>query len=180
MKRKFEKLISLLNFTNSIIHKYIGKRIFKTALAVALTLHLSFPDSDVTYFAPLAAIVTMQSSVLDSIEAGKNRMFSTIIGLLVALSFHLIEFQGAIAVFIGIILTIKICTLLKWEKTVSLACIVFLSVIVFDKGDDNFFIAIEYGIKIIAETSIGIIVALLVNKYILPPKEPKIVKNVPN
>ena len=64
----------------------VGMRTIKTVIAVILSLAIGeLFNLRRPLLASFGAIMTMESSISESFEAGKNRIFGTIIGGLVAL-----------------------------------------------------------------------------------------------
>lgn len=148
--------------------KKIGMRNLKTAIAVficiIITRVLNIADSP--FYACIAAVICMQSSVFQTFKAGKNRMIGTFIGAFLGFLFALINPGNALLTAVGIIVVIYICDLMKYNKSVSIACIVFIAIMVNLKDQTPFY----YSIYRLIETLIGIIIALLVNYFICPPK----------
>jgi len=152
--------------------KKIGLRNIKTALAVVISVViLRIFSSESYFFAPIAAIMTMQNTVYSSFKTGLNRMIGTTIGAVIAiiaveLSVNVVV--NSILIFVGIVLVIYLCNIFNFKQSVGIACIVFLMIILYA---DNI-APIEYGISRLLETFMGIIIALGVN-YIVSPNESK-------
>lgn len=147
--------------------KRIGMRNIKTALSVALCVALSqFLNRQDIFYAAIAAVMAMQSSVSDSFKAGKNRMLGTMVGALIGLIFALIHPENVLLCGIGIVLIIYICDLLDWNKSITISCTVFLVIMLNLKGRSP----VSYSMSRIIDTFIGIAIAVLVNYYISPPK----------
>ena len=144
----------------------MGMRNFKTAVAVILcvliarALHLEY-----SFYAAIAAVISMGNSVTNSFRTGKNRMLGTLVGAGIGFLCACILPGNAILCGIGIMIVIYICNLLKWSKSASIACIVFMAIMVNLNGKNPFF----YSINRILDTFIGITVAVLVNYLICPP-----------
>lgn len=156
------------------IDKYIGLRVFKTALAVCASLYVSKLLGSRSYFSGLAAVITMQNTISSSFEFGRNRIYATIMGICVALLFHMVGFLGMFAIFIGIMIVIKLCMVFHWKKSVSLACIVFILIMLFNPESSRFAHPYQYGFIRLIDTAVGVIISLLVNKYVFPPHEEEI------
>jgi Predicted membrane protein len=155
----------------------IGKRNLKTALAVFLCviisdrLKLEYP-----FFVAIAAIISLENSLMNSFKAGKNRMLGTIIGAGFGLAGALIQPENALTCGLGMIGVIYCCNLLKWRKPVAFAGVVFMAVISL-KGKNPF----SYSINRILDTFIGIIVAMAVNYFVFPPDYlPEISRTIPD
>ena len=144
----------------------IGMRNVKTAISVFLSLVISkLLKFEYPFYAAIAAVIAMQGSVSSSFKAGKNRMLGTFIGASVGLLLALIRPGNVILCGIGIIIVIYLCNLLKWNNSVSIACVVFLAIMVNLKGGSPLF----YSFNRLVDTFVGIGVAVLVNYFISPP-----------
>lgn len=146
----------------------IGMRNIKTALAVFIclfisqALHLQYP-----FYAVIATIIAMENSVTNSYTVGKNRVMGTIVGAICGLAFALIDPYSAFFSAIGIVVVIYICNLLQWNKSISIASIVFLAIMLnLQPGESPWF----YGMNRVIDTLIGIGVAVAVNYLVFPPK----------
>jgi uncharacterized membrane protein YgaE (UPF0421/DUF939 family) len=146
----------------------IGMRNIKTALAVFIcllisqTFHLEYP-----FYAVIATIIAMENSVTNSYTVGKNRVMGTIVGAICGFLFALIDPYSAVFSALGIIVVIYVCNLLKWNKAVSIASIVFLAIMLnLRPGESPLF----YGMNRMLDTLIGISVAVIVNYLVFPPK----------
>ncbi|WBW98315.1 FUSC family protein [Oceanirhabdus sp. W0125-5] len=150
--------------------KKIGLRNIKTALAVVISVViLRIFSSETYFFAPIAAIMTMQNTVYSSFRTGLNRMIGTTIGAVIAIiavELSVNVMVNSILIFVGIILVIYLCNVLNFKQSVGIACIVFLMIILYA---DNI-APVEYGISRLLETFMGIIIALGVN-FVVSPNE---------
>lgn len=146
--------------------KEIGMRNFKTALAVFLCIVLlRFFKIEYPFYACIAAVICMQSSVVDSFTMGKNRMEGTFIGALLGLLFALVRPGNALLCAIGIVIIIHICNVINRKKSISIACIVFIAIMTNLKDTS----AILYSTNRLLETFLGIAISVLVNYFIYPP-----------
>ena len=69
----------------------IGMRTIKTGLAVAVSLFIAqLMNLKSPIFVGIAAIVSMQTTVNESLVAGKNRMLATFVGAVIGLIFSYI------------------------------------------------------------------------------------------
>lgn len=156
----------------------IGLRTIKTAIAVFLCL-LFFPNEP--FFACLTVVFCVQDTVSNSINMAINRALGTVLGAVVGLLFLIIcrfftynidiyiirKFLVYLTIAIGIIIVIYLCNLIKKTAAINIACIVFLAVTTVHAFGNP----IYYALNRIIETLFGIFVALLVNKFISPPKK---------
>ena len=146
--------------------KKIGMRNIKTSIAVFICIiSLRFFNISFPFYACIAAIITMEKTIYNSFKTGKNRVIGTTIGALIGMVFSLILPGNAILIAIGISLTIYLCHILGYKKSISIACVVFIAISVNLKGGSP----ITYSINRLLETLFGIMVAVLVNYFISPP-----------
>lgn len=145
----------------------VGMRNIKTAIAISLCVVIShLLNLEYPFYAAIATVISMESSVTSSFVAGKNRMMGTLVGACTGLIFASIRPDNALYCALGAIVVIYVCNLLKWNKSVSIACIVFLAVMLNLKGGNP----LLYSMNRIFDTMIGISVAVLVNYLVFPPK----------
>ena len=162
-----------MDIRNSNNHKLpkIGARNFKTALSILLCIIiLPLLGFDSPFYACIAAVICLTDSYENSIKIGKNRMIGTIVGgtfgmfATIILSNYDTTILRYIIIFIFSILTIYVCTILNKPGSVSIACIVLLANLLLNRDYSNYL----YTVSRIFETFIGILIAVLVNAYILP------------
>ena len=158
----------------------IGLRTIKTALAVFLCL-LLFPSEP--FFACLTVVFCVQDTVSNSIKMAINRGLGTVLGATTGLLFLIIcrfltynielyfirKFLVYLTIAIGIIFVIYSCNLLKKPGAINVSCIAFLGVTTVHAFGEPIYYALNRTI----ETLFGIFIALLVNKFIAPPKQKK-------
>ena len=156
--------------------KKVGLRNLKTALAVALTIFLSqILNLRSPFFAGIAAITAMQSSVSESFNSGVDRMFSTILGGIIALLFSLVAPENPFFIGLGIIIIIYLCNIFDWKQSVQLSGMVFLSIILnYEEGS-----RVDYAFYRTVDTLFGLFIGTLINYFVLPPNlEDKMVDSV--
>lgn len=147
--------------------KKVGLRNIKTAIAVLICLAvLTLLKSDRYFYACIAAVISMQSSVYDSFVTGRNRMIGTTIGAITGIMLAYIGQNNILLTTLGIIIVIYLCNMFGFKKSVAIACIVFLAIMT--NLDDM--TPLIYGTKRLLETFLGIIVSVLVNFFIFPPE----------
>ncbi|MGL4847896.1 MAG: FUSC family protein [Clostridium sp.] len=157
-------------------HK-IGLRNIKTALAVVICMLIFKVVGDENpFYACIAAVICMKDTVSNSFKMGKDRLIGTIIGAIfgtifiwVLINFTVFDSYIPFVSGIGIVLSIYTCNLFNKPGSVTISCIVFLVIMVNYNGPQSYAYALSRSI----DTAIGIIVAILVNKYFNPPKEDK-------
>ena len=158
----------------------IGARNLKTALAIFLSIMvLKLLGFDSSFYACIAAVICMGDSFENSLKMGKNRMIGTLIGGCVGLFATFLlsyysNFWFETILITGLsIIVIYICTLLNKPGSVSIACIVFLANLLLTRDYSNY----VYNISRIFETLVGIVISIIINIYIFPPKDAKDVKD---
>lgn len=145
----------------------IGMRNIKTALSVFLCIIIlrvfrhAFP-----FYACIAAVITMQSTVNNSFTTGKNRMIGTVIGAICGLLFALISPNNVFLTSIGVVLIIYFLNLLKRNNSIIIGCVVFLAIMTNLKEGTPLF----YSLSRVVETFVGIFISVLVNWLIFRPK----------
>lgn len=143
-----------------------GMRNIKTGIGVMIcALAGYFNIVDNPFFAATACIVSMQTTVKSSLTVGLNRLKGTFIGGLIGFLFVIIQPGDYILSCLGIIATIYICNLLKINKSIIIACVVYCSIYL-SIGNNN---PIYYSINRIIDTSIGVLIGVAVNYYIYRP-----------
>lgn len=143
----------------------IGMRTIKTSIAVTLSISLGYIlGLNSPFFAGVAAIIAMQGNLVDSYKMGKNRILGTVLGATVGLLGSLIFVGNPLLIGIGIIIIIQICNKLGWSKSISIATIVFISIMMNVEGEK-----IYYSLNRVLDTMVGIVVAVVVNFIISPP-----------
>lgn len=147
--------------------KTLGMRKVKTSIAVIICLCIfrSF-NIEHSFYATIAAVVAMQSSVIKSYKAGRNRMLGTTVGGLTGLLCSLIAPGNIVVCGIGIIVVIYICDLLDWNKSIPIACIVFLATTTNLSPETT---PLAYSIYRFLDTFLGVAVSILVNYFVVPP-----------
>lgn len=154
---------------------HFGMRIVKTGLCVffCLLLHYFF-STEVALVSSLAAIVTMQSSLQNTLKTGIGRAAGTLLGgaagiamLPLAMQIN-VEGLYVILMPIGMIFVIYLCICLRIPEGVSICAYVYITVLVtpLNSGGDPYLPALLR----IVDTAVGVAIALLVNRYIAPPK----------
>ena len=157
--------------TDGLFH--IGLRIIKTGLAVFLSLLITHLFNGEPFYAVIAAVICLRQTSQDSYHIGAERVIGTIIGgvfgiiMLSILKYSPLqqnEIGYDIILCLGLMLLIKLISLLGRGDAVSIACVVYLSLLVIPMGKER---VLSYAIGRIMETLIGVILAVSVN-YLLP------------
>ncbi|MBO8168414.1 MAG: aromatic acid exporter family protein [Thermoanaerobacteraceae bacterium] len=142
----------------------IGPRIWKTGLAVVLSIWLSEVLGLPSILAVIATVISIQPSIPKSFTEGWNRMVATAIGGTVG--FVIVNFLYADPILIGlaVVISILICLKLKLENAVTLTVITTAAVMI-NVTDPAYLYAAER----LAATVVGIMTGIVVNVVIAPP-----------
>ena len=148
----------------------IGGRIWKTVIAVFLCLCIDAVSvGGLPFYAAIAAILCVQRNQKDSFQVAMNREISTVIGGIFGMLFLAFEryiYQVPINLLryallsLLLIPVIKLSLFLRQEKGTFLMCVVFLCVTVTHEKDLS---PVSFAINRIVDTTIGSIIALLIN-----------------
>ena len=142
----------------------VGLRNLKTGLAVFICMtSFQILDRESAFFACIAAVVCMKDTIESSFTVGKNRLLGTFIGGIIGISLvSLIEYTPITDNFKPLVTSL-------WQRptAVIISCIVILGIMCGYSSDES----ITYAIKRMIDTSFGVIIAILINKYITPPKK---------
>jgi len=144
----------------------IGLRNIKTAFSVFLCValfqlfHRHYP-----FYACIAAVSCTKECFSSTYSSGKYRFIGTCIGAMVGITFYCLFRNSCVfSLFcgIGIVLTIYLCNILKKNGSIIISCIVFIAIMTNLKGVPS----LEYAINRIIDTFIGIVIAILVDKFL--------------
>lgn len=155
----------------------IGMRNFKTTLSVFICLMLfELINRENSIYACIAAVICLQNTVVDSLEKGVARIIGTIIGGFVGVLvlFVINTFIAYdILIFIiplGIMALIQICVIINMKQSVVICCVVYLIIMITKSHEGGY---VLYAINRVLDTSLGILIAVLVNKYVAIPEKLK-------
>lgn len=137
-------------------------------MLVSNLLKLKFP-----FFVLLPAVMPISTFFGETVKFGINRIIGSTIGAIVGVVLATIQSQNILLVGLGVILIVYVCNYLKWDSTTSIACLVFVSIIVGVKGT----LAFEYSVHRLLDTFIGISITTIVNHYIFNPDLTQILKD---
>jgi len=140
-------------------------QVIKTALAAgasyALALYLS--DNPYPIFAPLAAILTIQVTVADSIQKGLYRTLGVILGVGIGnLIGHFFVISG-ISILIAILLAFSLSTAFQLNQQI-ISQVGVSALLVLGYGQEQ-----GYMVGRIVETIVGAVTAVIINMLISPP-----------
>ena len=152
----------------------IGMRNIKTALSVFLCL-LIFEriQRENSFYACIAAVICMQPTLDNTFKKGLSRIIGTAIGgvvgiiLLVIGESYISEGAFILLIPIGIVILIEICISIEQRDSVSISCVVYLGIMIMHRYQGDYF---WYTLNRVIDTSIGIIIAAFVNRYLKVPE----------
>lgn len=162
-----------------IVNKFgVGMRIIKTVISIYLSIICSLAINGQPTSAALAAFISTRSSNEDSVDAGKIRIFGTMIGAVFSLGFIIIIQLFSIEIFgqgyylmlsLLLIPTIKTTLWFKIPDATTNACIVVLLTLLnyVREGDPHVRILYRF-----FDTMIGVAIAIIIN-MILPYEKPE-------
>jgi uncharacterized membrane protein YgaE (UPF0421/DUF939 family) len=160
-----------------ILPKYgLTLQIVKTASAAAISWQVatSLLQSEYPYFAAVAAILTVQVTVADSVDKASQRIIGIIGGVLISMLLGLWFKVGALSIFFIILIGMGISKALRMNpQIISQVAISSLLVLAFGQSKEG------YAYERIFETIIGSVIAVLINALIVPQNAvPEVERNV--
>lgn len=150
----------------------LKRKALRVGIAAALCMlvsnlfKLKFP-----LFVLLPSVMPISTFFGETIKFGVNRIIGSSVGALVGVILVNIQSQNMILIGLGVIIIIYVCNYLKWDSTTSIACLVFLSVMVGAKES-----AFEYSAHRLLDTFIGIAITTFVNNYLFNPNMTKLLE----
>ena len=145
----------------------------KTVMAVFACFLVDYVrESGNPFHSAIAAIISMQRSFEDSLQAGRQRIIATIIGGLFGLTVVMLEVYvytvphqllRYLVLSLLLIPLMKITISLKQAKGVSLTCVVFFAITISNPAETGALAALTYAINRILDTLIGVVLALGIN-----------------
>lgn len=129
-------------------------------------LKLKFP-----FFTLLPAVMPISTFFGETIKFGLNRIIGTSIGVVIGVMLAYIQTENILLIGIGVMILIYVCSYLKWDSTTSIACLVFLSIMVSVKES-----AFSYSAHRLLDTFIGIAITTIVNLYVFNPDIKELLK----
>ena len=165
----------------------VGMRTIKTAVAVVLSYLVFVPflylapefytllnAQGGTFYACIAAVICMQSSVGKTVHQGVSRLIGTGLGgctgLLILTTGPLLSHPWFLALMLGCgtVAVIWLCNLIRRPAACSIAAVV-LCVILFNHAGPERYV---YAVVRMFETAVGVVWAIVVN-YVLPDHRPE-------
>jgi uncharacterized membrane protein YgaE (UPF0421/DUF939 family) len=160
----------------------IGMRNIKTSVSVFICLLIfEIVNRDNSFYACIAAIICMQTTLENSFKIGITRTMGTLLGglfgaIILSIGGSYISDKAFIFLIpLSIMLLIELCVSLNRKEAVAISCIVFLSIVISHRARGDY---LSHTINRIIDTIIGIIVAVAVNKYLKMPDSLKKYTNI--
>lgn len=143
----------------------LGMRTIKTAIAVTLAVTVAYIlNLNSPFFVAIGALITLQGNIVDSFRMGRDRILGTIIGAFIGMLFSYIARGNPLVIGFGVLIIIFISNVINFQKTISISSVIFISIMLNTQLDSIFY----YGLNLLMDTLIGIIIAALVNIIIYP------------
>ena len=147
---------------------HIGRRTFKSAIAVILALAVvsMFGTTSSTsrmVFAMLGAMSAMENTFKQSVDACKAQIVGMILGAIVAAGLSLVPINSLLTVGLGVVLIIVIYNMLGIYYSPNLPCLV---VVMSCMNADVY--PFEYALGRLWDTAIGLAIGMVINVLILP------------
>ncbi len=157
-----------MRLAKSLKHIHWGTtlQVIKTGLASGLSWGLAriLLDSPRPYFAPLAAILSVQVTVKESVSRGLQRVVGVVAGILVALLAVHVMGNSAWSIGILVFVSMMIATRLKLGAQgipqVAISALLVMTIGASVPG---------YALARILDTFLGALVAIVVNALVVPP-----------
>ncbi|WP_187269992.1 FUSC family protein [Pontibacter qinzhouensis] len=142
----------------------LTSQIIKTALAAAISWFLatSLLQDEYPFFAPLAAVLTVQVTVVDSLEKASHRLIGIILGVVLSMLIGHWFNISAYSIFFVILIGMALTNALRMNpQIVSQVGVSSLLVLAFGHSHG-------YATGRIIETMVGSVVAIAINALIVP------------
>lgn len=164
-------------------YPHIGMRAVKTSLTMALILILyRFLQRADVLLAMSAGVIALQATIEESIRSGIVRLIGTGLGgilatmMIVLITISPLQTHERIAreigVCIGVLMLIGLCVSFDVKDAIVICLVVFF-VVMLDDRMDSVQTAVHYAFSRMLDTAIGIVIAVVVNISIRPPKTKK-------
>lgn len=151
---------------------FIGMRVFKTVISVYLSFLYGMLRGTSSYYAVIAAIISMQTDVESGVKLGINRVLGTILGgvfglfAILVIRFFDIEIYSHLHYLILTILLIPIIYTnvhLFSPKSTTISLVVFLSIAISHVQDIS---PLAFTFYRVLDTSVGVVISVFVNKFL--------------
>ena len=153
-----------------IVFPKIGLRNVKTAISVLICLVLFQLFERNPVYACIAAVVSMQNTLENSIAIGADRLIGTAVGGAIGLLFILSKllffniWVYFVITAIGVVIVIYANVLIKKPGSVAISCVVFLIIMInAENVQTTTAEALIYAVNRILDTAIGVAIAVAIN-----------------
>lgn len=147
--------------------KKIGMRTVKTGISVTICAILSPFIVQNPSSSAVACLLSMQDTVSGSLSIGLNRIIGTIFGGIIGFIILSIFPGSPIFCGLGVILTIHACNVLNLNKSISIACITFITI---QMGyPESLLDAFYYSFNKVLDTCVGVVISIVVNFSLARP-----------
>lgn len=136
-------------------------------MLISNLLKLKFP-----FFVLLPAVMPISTYFGETIKFGLNRFIGSCIGAIIGVLLATIQTENIFLIGLGVMILIYFCNYLKWGSTTSIACLVFVSIMVSAKES-----AFVYSVHRLLDTFIGIAITTFVHTSIFNPDTKQLLKN---
>lgn len=151
-------------FSVVMINLWLKNKAVKAGLSVTLCILVSnLLELKYPFFAALPAAMPISSDLGETMRSGVNRMIGSTIGALVGIAIAIIQPSNYLFIWIGIVVIIYLCKFINWESSASIACLIFISIMISYKGEP----AIIYSLHRLLATFIGIAITTVVDNLLL-------------
>jgi hypothetical protein len=144
---------------------FVGARVFKTAMAVLISVLLAERLGLVPVFVSTSAYLSMKPSVGLAWNNAKEQLGMQLIAFACSISFGLLIGPGPIAVFISVVVIFQVAIHFKWTNNMNMGVVSALYILSAPAGDFLHQVLLR-----IAGISLGICVGFIVNVFIAPPE----------
>lgn len=146
--------------------KYFGMRTVKTGLAVLVSSFLAtvIPGTD-AFNITFASVICIETSMVSSLKAGFNRVIGTFMGAVSALAMLYLPLSNPVRMSVGVMLVIIMCNRLGIKRSIGISASVVILIIA-GRRDVT---PLEYTMRRILDTLMGIGIATFINLTIAPP-----------
>lgn len=158
-------------FFKKISNSKIGQRNIKTALSVFICIilfELIGSESSASY-ACISAIMSVQDTVEGSVDKGTHRIAGTFVGAILGIIFIFIGnyfnlgmVLKPLLISITIIFIIFFYNIFEKQDSIAICCMVFIVITLNYSSNESAYL---YAVQRTIDTLIGVVVALLINKY---------------
>lgn len=143
----------------------IGMRLIKSGLAVIIAAfiakHFNFSTP---FFICMTAFISMEKTLLTSLALGRNRVVGTAIGAIIGGIFSIYFPGNPIIAGIGVMIAIKVCTILNLHGAIFISGIVCIACTLHVSSGRG----VDYAISRTIETFLGMLISIGINIIFFP------------